>query len=205
MRAMGCQFLRGILQKALVSFALEPKMWSWFSNQIGVAFQWLNRGVGWGWDMRHPFGPTYFFSCSFWEINLQNNRLSQSSGVGAPSGKSWIRHCIQKKIVALKPRQASSLLKKLRVDFWSLTPCDVSDVLACEAADVQDKYLRIYLIWSVEKHESPLIRLMEQVNLTKLVHKDQQRNTSLGVKMVKLVSAATSSGGRSTSVGSVHT
>ena len=36
----------------------------------------VDPGCGVGWDVHHPFGPNYFFSCSFWEINLQNTRLS---------------------------------------------------------------------------------------------------------------------------------
>ena len=51
-------------------------------------------------DARPPSGPKFLHLCSFRE-NWSNNMLAPLSGVGARSGKSWIRHCTGPTLVDL--------------------------------------------------------------------------------------------------------
>ena len=49
-------------------------------------------------DARPPLGPISFIFMQFSAQILQINRfLSQIQGLASPSGKSWIRHCIELK------------------------------------------------------------------------------------------------------------
>ena len=44
-------------------------------------------------DACPPGGPNSFDFMQLWE-NLAKSYVSAPPGVGAPSGKSWIRHCL---------------------------------------------------------------------------------------------------------------